>query len=79
VHLGDSLRAPKDPEHLPPKNMRQAFGDRLRAVPRVLGSEPAKFGLRVVLAVMSIAIMAYLHNTHQFFIQQRIVWSLVMM
>ena len=79
IQLGDSLRTPKDPEHLPPKNSRQAFEDRLRVIPRLLGSDSAKFGLRVAVAVMSIGIMAYLRQTHAFFTRQRMVWSLVMM
>jgi len=79
VHLGDSLQIPKDPENLPPNNWRQVFGDRLRVIPRLLRSDASKFGLRVAFAVMSIAIMAYLRNSRKFFIEQRVVWSLVMM
>jgi hypothetical protein len=78
VTLGDSLQTPKDPEHLPPKNARQALGDRLRAIPKFLGSDIVRFGVRVTIAVMSIGIMAYLKNTHAFFVKQRVVWALVM-
>ncbi|KAE9381490.1 hypothetical protein N431DRAFT_458077 [Stipitochalara longipes BDJ] len=78
VALGDSLQAPKDPEHLPPKNARQALGDHLRSIPKFLGSDAVRFGVRVTIAVMSIGIMAYLKNTHAFFVKQRVVWALVM-
>jgi hypothetical protein len=78
VYLGDSFRRAKDPEHLPPKNQIQAWGDHLRAVPRALGSAPVAFGVRVTIAVMSIGILAYLEKTHEFFIKQRVVWCLVM-
>ena len=78
VTIGDSLQAPKDPEHLPPKNARQALGDKLRVIPKFLGSDAVRFGARVTIAVMSIGIMAYLKSTHAFFVKQRVVWALVM-
>jgi Putative ER transporter, 6TM, N-terminal/Fusaric acid resistance protein-like len=78
VSLGDSFQKPKDPEHLPPKNARQAWGDHLRVIPRFLGSDAVRFGVRVTIATMSIGIMAYLKSSHVFFIKQRVVWALVM-
>jgi hypothetical protein len=78
VFLGDSFQPQRDPEHLPPKNARQAWGDRVRAIPKFLGSDAVRFGVRVTIAVMSIGIMAYLKNSHAFFIKQRVVWALVM-
>jgi hypothetical protein len=78
IRLGDSLRGPRDPEHLPPKNAWQAFGDRMRAIPRLLGSEPVHFGVRVTIATMSVGIMAFLEQTHVFFVRQRLVWALIM-
>ena len=78
VYLGDSFRAPKDPEHIPPRTLWQHFGNYLRIVPRLLGSESARFGARVTVAVMSIAIMCYIRQTHRFFVRQRVVWCLVM-
>ncbi|OBT67378.1 hypothetical protein VE03_03053 [Pseudogymnoascus sp. 23342-1-I1] len=77
VSLGHSLQAPKDPEHLPPKNSWQALGDRMRVIPQFFGSSPVKFGARVAIASMSIGIMAFLHQTHLFFIGQRVVWGIV--
>jgi hypothetical protein len=78
VSLGDSFQKPKDPEHLPPKNARQALGEHLGVIPKFLGSDAVRFGVRVTIATMSIGIMAYLKNSHVFFIKQRVVWALVM-
>lgn len=77
-YLEDCLKHPKDPEHLPPKNFTQTLGNYLRKIPQFLGSNHAKFGLRVNIATMSIGIMAFLKNCHAFFIAQRVVWALVM-
>lgn len=78
IYLGASFGGPKDPEHLPPKNTLQVIGNHIRKIPKLLGSDSAKFGARVVVAVMSITIMAYLKNSRPFFIRQRMVWGVVM-
>jgi len=78
VSLGDSFQKPKDPEHLPPKNARQALSEHLRVIPKFLGNDAVRFGVRVTIATMSIGIMAYLKNSHVFFVKQRVVWALVM-
>jgi hypothetical protein len=52
VYLGDSLKTPKDPEHLPPKNFSQVLGNKARMIPRLLGSDAVHFGVRVALASM---------------------------
>lgn len=78
IYLGDSLKIPKDPEHLPPKNFKQALGNKLRVIPRILGSNAVHFGARVTIGSMSIGIMAYLKNSHAFYIRERLVWGMVM-
>ncbi|PVH88337.1 hypothetical protein DL98DRAFT_478193 [Cadophora sp. DSE1049] len=78
VYLGDSFRASKDPEHLPPRTPWQRFGNYLRLIPKFLGSDSVRFGVRVTIAVMSIAVMCYVRQTHKFFVRQRVVWCLVM-
>ncbi|KAK0126282.1 hypothetical protein ONS95_007894 [Cadophora gregata] len=78
VYIGDSFRASKDPEHLPPKTLWQRFGNYFRYIPKFLGSDAVRFGVRVTIAVMSIAVMCYVRQTHKFFIRQRVVWCLVM-
>jgi hypothetical protein len=76
--LGNSFDFARDPEHLPPKGLAQKLGNYLRLIPRFFGSAPVKFGARTAVGVFSIAIMAYLKDTHAFFVRQRLVWSLVM-
>ncbi|KAI9716245.1 MAG: hypothetical protein M1812_005470 [Candelaria pacifica] len=78
VDVGASFRTKKDPEHLPPANAWEKFGNGLRALPRVLGSEESAFGFRVACATLSIGIVAFLHDTQQFFVQQRLVWAMIM-
>lgn len=69
---------PKDPDHLPPVNMWQKFGNFMRAIPDFLGGEESALGLRAACATMSVGILAYLENTQRFFVEERIVWGLIM-
>ncbi|KAF1982765.1 hypothetical protein K402DRAFT_339639 [Aulographum hederae CBS 113979] len=70
--------APLDPEHLPPRNAVERFGNTLRSTFSTLGSDSSKFGLRVVAATMSLGIMAFLKSTQRFFVEYRVVWAVVM-
>jgi hypothetical protein len=67
----------KDPEHLPPKNAWERFGNRLRCIPRFLGSTESAFGFRVACATLTIGIVAFLKDTQVFFIEQRLVWAMI--
>ncbi|KAL2357495.1 hypothetical protein BJ546DRAFT_964334 [Cryomyces antarcticus] len=78
MYLGEAFAKRKDPEHLPPRNVWEKIGNRFRAVPHFLRSPESSFGFRVACATMSIAIVAYLRNTYQFFVMQRLFWSLIM-
>ncbi|KAG8624855.1 hypothetical protein KVT40_007922 [Elsinoe batatas] len=78
VYLGDAYHKRKDPEHLPPTNAIQRLGDRIRAIPHFLRSPASMFGLRVALATMSLAIIAYLRDTQQFYVVQRLFWAQIM-
>lgn len=78
VYSGDSFNTAKDPEHLPPTNLWQRSGNYVRMVSNFLGSTESAFGFRVACATMSIAIVAYLKDTHTFFIEQRLVWAMIM-
>ena len=78
VHLGAAFGSRKDPEHLPPVNAFQKFGNLIRVIPRTLRSPHSVFGFRAVCATMTIAIIAYLRPSQQFFSQQRFVWALIM-
>ncbi|MCJ1338840.1 hypothetical protein MMC09_004129 [Bachmanniomyces sp. S44760] len=78
IDIGDSLQAAKDPEHLPPKNAWERFGNQVRGLSHALGSSQSAFGFRVACATMSIAIIAFLRQSQVFFTTQRVVWALIM-
>jgi hypothetical protein len=56
----------------------QRFGNGIRDISHVLKSPEVAFGFRVACATMSIAIIAFLERTQQFFIAQRLVWAMIM-
>ncbi|KAF6238277.1 hypothetical protein HO173_003557 [Letharia columbiana] len=78
IYTGDSFRAAKDPEHLPPSNAWQRSTNVLRQFSRLLGSPESAFGFRVACATLSIGIVAYLKETQMFFNEQRLVWAMIM-
>ncbi|KAI1624566.1 hypothetical protein EDD37DRAFT_417515 [Exophiala viscosa] len=78
IALGDALSAKKDPEHLPPTNFYQRLTNHLRAVPKFLGSDACSYGFRAAVAAMSLAIIGYLRQTHEFYLAQRGIWAVIM-
>lgn len=78
IYTGDSFRAAKDPEHLPPSNAWQRSTNVLRQFSRLLGSPESAFGFRVACATLSIGVVAYLKDTQVFFNEQRLVWAMIM-
>lgn len=78
IYSGQSFRAAKDPEHLPPTNAWQRSTNILRQFSEFLGSPESAFGFRVACATLSIGIVAYLKSTHVFFMEQRLVWAMIM-
>lgn len=66
-----------DPEHLPPTNAWQKSGNVLRRISHLLTSDQSAFGFRVAVAAFCAAILAYLHPTHNFFYENRINWTVV--
>ena len=78
VDLGDAFNARRDPEHLPAVTPLEKVGNYVRVIPNLLRSPHTVFGFRAACATMSIAIVAYLHDTQNFFTQQRLVWALIM-
>ncbi|PSK53121.1 hypothetical protein B9Z65_3321 [Elsinoe australis] len=78
VYLGDAYHKRKDPEHLPPTTAFERFGDKVRAIPRFLRSPASMFGLRVAMATMCLAVIAYLRDTQQFYVTQRLFWAQIM-
>ncbi|KAK3374804.1 hypothetical protein B0H63DRAFT_452637 [Podospora didyma] len=78
VFFGDGYNQKKDPEHLPPATPWQHFGNVLRKVPKFFSSEESIFGFRVACATMTIGIVAFLESTQIFFMEQRLVWAMIM-
>jgi hypothetical protein len=78
VYMGEAYKNKKDPEHLPPTNAWEKLGNAVRTIPGFLRSSESSFGFRAACATMSIAIVAYLRDTQGFFVQQRLVWAMIM-
>jgi len=78
VYMGDAYKSKKDPEHLPPANAWERFGNVIRSISHFLGSPESAFGFRAACATMSIAIIAFLRPTQTFFVENRLVWALIM-
>lgn len=77
VYMGPRYSPKKDPEHLPPKNAWERFGNGIKKISKFLGSAESAFGLRVSCATMTIGILAYLERTQTFFETQRLVWAMI--
>ncbi|EED21119.1 conserved hypothetical protein [Talaromyces stipitatus ATCC 10500] len=78
LDLGEAYHRRKDPEHLPPENIVQSMGEWLRVIPSFLRSSRSLYGFRVACAALSIGIIAYVKDSHAFFVRQRLVWAMVM-
>ena len=78
IEIGDAYQKSRDPEHLPPTSAWQRFGNGVRGISRILRSQESAFGFRVACATLSIGIVAYLRDTQAFFVQQRLVWAMIM-
>ena len=78
VYMGEAYKSKKDPEHLPPKNAWEKFGDMIRSCARFFRSSESAFGFRAACATMSIGIIAFLRDTQTFFVEQRLVWAMIM-
>jgi hypothetical protein len=78
LFMGSEFGRRLDPEHLPPRNLGEKIGDTIRKIPNFFRTPASAFGFRVTCASMSIAIINYLHDTQQFFQEQRLLWSMIM-
>lgn len=78
VYMGDAYKKKKDPEHLPPANAWEKFGNFIRGISHFFQSSESAFGFRSACATMSIAIIAFLKPTQTFFVEERLVWALIM-
>lgn len=69
--------ASKDAEHLFPTNWWERSGSHLRVLPKMLTSPESKFGARVTMASLSVAILAYIRQTHTWFTEERVIWVMI--
>lgn len=77
IYMGSGFFPRKDPEHLPPNTAWQHFGNGIRKIPHFLGSTESAFGFRVACATLTVGIVAFLKDTQTFFIEQRLVWAMI--
>lgn len=78
LQLGEAYKFRKDPEHLPPQTAFEKVGDKVRMFSLVLRSAECAYGFRVACATMTIAVIAYLYDTQEFFVRQRLFWAIIM-
>lgn len=78
IYMGEAYNKRKNPEHLPPQNAWENFGNRLRNISHFVRSPESVFGFRVACATMCLAIIAYLHDTQSFYVTNRLFWSQIM-
>ncbi|KAI9375034.1 MFS transporter [Aspergillus egyptiacus] len=64
-----------DPEHLPPANGWERASAKLRL--DLVRSDQSVFGFRVAAASICVGILAYLHQTQEFFLRQRGMWVMI--
>ncbi|TQV92273.1 MFS transporter [Cordyceps javanica] len=76
VELDPVFHKPRNPDHLPAANTMEAVGDFIRKINSVLRTEHAAYGLRGACAVMTIAIIGFLHDSQDFYFAQRLLWAL---
>ncbi|OAR00107.1 hypothetical protein LLEC1_04811 [Akanthomyces lecanii] len=76
VELDPAFHKPRNPDHLPAANTMEAAGDYIRKISSVLRTDHAAYGLRGVCAVMTIAIVGFLHDSQDFYFAQRLLWAL---
>ncbi|KAJ5330540.1 hypothetical protein N7476_000323 [Penicillium atrosanguineum] len=76
VRLGPAFYNQKDPDHLPPVNLVQSVGDGIRKISSALRTEHAAYGLRGVCAIMTIAIISFLHASQTFYFGHQFLWAM---
>lgn len=76
IKLGSSFYNPKNPDHLPPSNLMETIGDDIRKISSIFRSDHAAYGLRGACAIMTIGVIAFLHDSQDFYFAQRFLWAL---
>lgn len=78
VYLGAEFARKKDPEHQSPRNAAERIGETIRLIPQFFRSDASAFGFRVVCATMTIAVVCFLEASQTFFLEQRLLWAMIM-
>ena len=78
VYLGSSYNKKRDPEHLPPTNAWERFGEKVRLISKFMQSPASQFGFRVACATTSIGLIAFLRQTQKFTYKYRLFWTIIM-
>lgn len=76
AHLFVPVSEANDPDHLPATSMIERVGNGVRQLWSFFGSKHAAIGARGALAVMTVAILAFLKRTHEFYESERFLWAL---
>ncbi|KAL4902696.1 hypothetical protein BDW74DRAFT_180398 [Aspergillus multicolor] len=66
-----------NPEHLPASTSWEKTSGVLPIISRFLQSPESIFGFRVAAASFCVGILAFLHQTQEFFIRQRCIWAMI--
>ncbi|KAJ5667774.1 uncharacterized protein N7477_006344 [Penicillium maclennaniae] len=77
IHRAPQSPGFPNPEHLPPENIWEKGSTVLRSFSHAIKSDQSLFGFRVAAASFSVGILAYLHQTQDFFIRQRCIWAMI--
>ncbi|KAJ5726894.1 hypothetical protein N7493_005921 [Penicillium malachiteum] len=77
IHQPQAFTGFPDPEHLPPENILEKSSMILRTISHIIRSEQSLFGFRVSAASFSVAILAFLHQTQDWFVRQRCIWAMI--
>jgi hypothetical protein len=54
------------------------IGEAIRVIPKFFRSDSSAFALRVTAATMTIGIICFLEASQRWFIEQRLLWAMVM-
>lgn len=77
-HIPLTVVHTRDHRYFSAESYIEAVAKQIRAIPRLLRSPHSIYGFRTLCASMSIGIIAYLRDTHNFFVRQRVIWALIM-
>ena len=78
VYMGSGYGKRRDPEHLPPINALERFGEVLRKIPAFFRDSSTSFAFRVAVATLSCSIPTFLSSTFVWSLQNRVYWASIM-